>query len=634
MASFIWPLLILFCGAVAYHNSFAGVFVFDDATIFDTPRLRDLTNLTGIVLNTNRPLLDLSFAINYALCGNRPFGYHLFNLLVHLGCALFLFGILRRTFLSEQMKTRSTPKAEFLAGAIALIWVVHPLTTSSVTYIIQRAESLMGLFYLGTLYCAIRAFSDKSRVWTIAAVLLCVMGMGIKEVMVTCPLLILLYHRYFQSCSLMDCWKKCRGLYIGLFLTWLIPLGLLTLTDHYSKTVGFQLKTITPAQYLLTQPGVILHYLKLCLIPHPLCLDYYAWPIAQSFSQSVLATMLVTALLAAAAWGTRQKNRWGFWGLWPFVILAVSSSFIPIQDVAFEHRMYLPLIGVLTLLVLCADFTLERFSLGAKQKQEAGTIVLLVIVVGLTHLTILRNKDYHDEALVWKKVVDLWPSNVRALNETGLALIEAGKESEAEPYLVKALELRPDYIKPYNNLGMVYLNQGELQKAEQLFAQALSMKPDYAEVLNNLGLTLARAGNLVQAKQHYFKAIKINPHYAESFNNLGVISLKQQKYSEAEEYFLKAIKLKPHYASAYNNLGIVFIARNDWPQAESRIQKALSLKSDYPKALNNLGVVYKNSGRWREATQLFQHALRLTPQYPEAQRNLAETQSWLGRDLN
>src|SRR5437667_9849284 len=184
------PLLILAATALAYSNSFSGPFIFDDLTwipeIPENPHIRHP--------GTGRPLVCLTLALNYALSGLEPWSYHAVNLAIHASAALVLFAIVRRTLQGPRLRNRLGAHANGLAGAVAVLWAVHPLQTESVTYIIQRAESLMGLFLLLTLYCVIRGYHSPRRSgWYSTAVICCALGMGSKEGVVFAPVIVLLY---------------------------------------------------------------------------------------------------------------------------------------------------------------------------------------------------------------------------------------------------------------------------------------------------------------------------------------------------------------------------------------------------------------------------------------------------------
>ena len=219
--SIAWhPLLVVVAGVVAYYNSFAGAFVFDDhAHIHASSRIKDLWAVWP-VLGGRRPTVDITLAVNYAVGQFDAWGYHLVNLLIHLSAALLLFAVVRRTLNLAALRSRYNKSSTWPATIVALLWVVHPLNTQSVTYIIQRGESLMALFYLMTLYFVIRGATARSgRAWFIAAVVACSMGMAGKAVMMTAPVAVLLYDRSFLTGSFEAALKRRWMLYCGLFGT-------------------------------------------------------------------------------------------------------------------------------------------------------------------------------------------------------------------------------------------------------------------------------------------------------------------------------------------------------------------------------------------------------------------------------
>ncbi|HEV7822669.1 MAG TPA: glycosyltransferase family 39 protein, partial [Burkholderiales bacterium] len=216
---------IVFIGALVYSNSFAGRFIFDDRTILEDASIRQLWPPWTAMFSPNnvaRPVIGLTFAINYWISGLEVWSYHLLNLLIHLLAALALFGIVRRALLGERMRQHFGTAAATLAASVALVWAVHPLQTQSVTYIIQRGESLMGLMYLATLYAVIRAAQSASKRWIIAAVIACAVGMATKPVMATAPIIALLFDVIFITGSLKTSLRRRWALYATLGSTWII----------------------------------------------------------------------------------------------------------------------------------------------------------------------------------------------------------------------------------------------------------------------------------------------------------------------------------------------------------------------------------------------------------------------------
>ena len=236
---------IVCLGALAYANSFAGRFIFDDRAILEDISIRQLwPPWTAMLSPTNvaRPVVGLTFAINYAISGLEVWSYHLVNLLIHLLAALALFGIVRRALVSERLRGRFGAASVWLAAAVAVIWAVHPLQTQAVTYIVQRGESLMGLMYLATLYAVIRAAETASRRWIVAAVISCAIGMATKPVMATAPIIALLFDVIFVAGSLKVALRRRWGLYAALAATWGIMAATIAAPTPADWSVGFKMK--------------------------------------------------------------------------------------------------------------------------------------------------------------------------------------------------------------------------------------------------------------------------------------------------------------------------------------------------------------------------------------------------------
>ena len=494
---------VLIVGAVlvAYANSLAVPFILDDlGSILRNVHIRHLWPLWETIHGTSRPVVHLSLALNYALDGYNVAGYHAFNLAVHMLAALTLFGIVRRT-----LDPRHGTSAPWLALITALVWALHPLQTQSVTYVIQRAESLMGLFYLLTLYCFIRGVRDHR--WYAAAVACCALGMACKPIMVTAPLIVLLYDRVFVAKSVTQALRQRCWLYLGLAATWVLLAWLLAIGPReWEGSAGPGQVSFSTWEYLKTQPGVILHYLRLMLYPSPLCLDY-AWPVVRAASEIVPAALVIAAMVAATPWAWMRKPWLGFLGAWFFLILAPSSSAIPLADLAFEHRVYLPLAAVAALLVIGGHELSRRVALPVKLGVAA------LIVLGLGWGTIHRNHDYRSELSIWSDTVAKRPNNWRAQADLGVALERDGRTTEAIARYQEAIRLKPDYAIAHSNLGVALATQGHIEEAIAQFDEALRLNPASASALYNLGLALAKRGQPARATACYRRALRVDPSF-------------------------------------------------------------------------------------------------------------------------
>jgi len=517
----------------AYANSFTGIFVFDDEpAIAQNANLRSLRPLTTAMSAppqttlAGRPVATLSFALDYARSGGSLFAYHATNLVVHVAATLLLFGVTRRTLLTPALRDRFSSSATTLALIVALIFVVHPLQTGSVTYIVQRVESLMGVFYLATLYCAIRALDTKTwvrTIWTGASILACSLGMATKEVMVTAPLMVMLWDSQFAA----DRTTNRRTLYLGLASTWVIPAVLLA-GAYRTSSVGFGFSEWQWWRYLATQAGVVTHYLRLAVIPTPLVLDY-GWPAAKSITEVALPGVFLCALLVATVSGMVRRVPASFAGVWCFVILAPSSSVIPIvTEVAAEHRMYLPLAGVIALVVLGlfglgCHVTMRSTPNVRRALAGAGLVAAFAVVVLFARMTYARNLDYHNYDRIWSDTIEKRPRNARARNNYATSLLTTGRYAEAEPHLRVAVEEQPSFAEAEANLGVALSAQHRLTEGEHHLLRAIALRPDYADAHRNLGETYALQHRLGEAAAHYAHALDYLPDDVRLLNRLAWI---------------------------------------------------------------------------------------------------------------
>ncbi|MDP3920412.1 MAG: tetratricopeptide repeat protein [Candidatus Omnitrophota bacterium] len=591
-----FPLLLIAVGIAAYHNSFLGPFVYDDRLgILQDLRGHDLgAAIASLKTGVSRWLVTLTFALNYRLGGTNVGGYHLFNLAVHLSAGCVLFGVVRAT-LARFYETRL---ASSLGLAAAMLWLVHPLQTQSVTYISQRAEAMTGLFYLLALYSVIRDDQSKRGFWQLLGVIAGVLGMLSKPVMVTAPVVIALYDRVFLSESWRTVFTKRGWLYFSLVLSCGLlyqsmryGLGLSSSASPEFLSAGLDLPDYSPLQYALIQPAVILHYLKLSLWPDPLCI-HYVWPAAEGLRSAAAPVAAIVILLVLTAVALFRKPWLGFLGAAFFLILSPTSSIVPIRDAAAEHRMYLPLAVVCMLFTLALWWVLQRMvsilRLSAVAHRAVG-IGLFGLVIGLLAWgTVGRNRDYRNEVTLWQKAIEVQPHNPRAHNAVGLAMMREGKAVEAMVHLLKAIELKPNYYDPLINMGLSLAALGRKDEAVTYYRRAIELAPHLKPAYNNMGNILAGAGRYDEAKKFYLKAAEIDPEYVQVFNNLGNISLLQGDFAQAVSYYEKARNLDPEYADTYNNLAFLRLQQGSLEEADRLLRKALELDPNHAEAERNL----------------------------------------------
>lgn len=616
--------LIVLLGALVYANSFKGQLLLDDSpSILMNSDIRSGWSLLSVLKSSPRPLLYLTFAINYSLGQLNVFGYHLFNFLIHLAAALALFGVIRRTFDSPLLKPFPPIRALGLALVSTLLWVAHPLQTGSVTYVFQRSEALMGMFFLLTLYAAIRFFGggEYAKFWATLSVVACFLGMTCKPVMVTAPLTVLFYDRIFWSRSWRALAQKRKKFYWALAASWILLIYLVSNPQESLGTVGWGVPGMSAGLYAINQPTVILHYLRLIFWPYPLILDY-SWEPVRHVVALLPSINILLVLLAVTAWALRRKPALGFLGLWFFVILAPSSSFIPLADLAFEHRLYLPMAGIIILAVVGADVLLRRIFKNTEERILQGMIVFVIVLGILSYLTVRRNNLFQDLVAFWTEGVQLRPDNARVRYNLGLAYLQKGDKPRALEYYEQAAALRPDYEKAHNNLGNLYYEQGNKAMAVAHYRAALAIYPLYAEAHNNYGVVLMEAKNYREAEWHLKEALRINPDSIETMRNLGNLYYFSGDKKRAEDQYLLVLRKQPNSVEARFSLAMVYSDEGKLAEAKKQYEDILLFFPNDPVVHNSLGVVLQKQGDIPGAIFHFQEAIKVRPDYQEARLNL------------
>jgi tetratricopeptide (TPR) repeat protein len=619
-------LVIAAAALVAYHNSFAVPFVFDDEpAILSNLSIRSLWRawsppVNGGITVAGRPVLNFTLAVNYAISGTDPWSYHALNLLIHLAAGVVLFGVVRRTLLQPVLAPRFGPHAFEIALLAAALWTVHPLQTESVTYVVQRAESLMGLFFLLTLWCFIRACEPgAARRWRWPALAACLAGMATKEVMAVAPLIVLLYDRTFVAGSFRAAWRERRGLHLALAATWLL-LGWLVLGSG-DRGGSFDLgDPRTWWRYDLTQFVAVVRYLRLAVWPHPLVIDYGTFWI-ERLPAILPHLVIVAALLAATLVALVRWPVWGFLGSWFFVILAPSSVLPGTVQMIVEHRMYLPL-AALAVIAATAGYG----CLGGKK----GAAILSAVALALTAVTVRRNQDYASTIGLFADTVAERPGNARAMALLADYYHRAGKLEKARHWLERSLEVQPGVVPVLNNLGNVWQELGEAGKAVGCFQQALALDPRNVVTLNNLGSALILSGEVGQGIAELETALRLAPDSAETRLNLANALAQNGRMPEAAENFAALLQAQPDNAEAQASYGRVLEALGRRTEAIAHLETAVGLRPEDADLRNRLGATLGRAGKVREALAQFEEALRLNPAHEEARQNAARARRMLG----
>lgn len=619
-------LLVVLC----YANALRTPFVFDDfAAIRDNPTIRDLGSIATVLSPpgggrtvAGRPLVNLTFALNHAIGGEDPVGYHVFNVLVHVAASLALFGLLRRCFALPGLPPRVGPHALPLALVATACWALHPLQTESVTYVAQRAESLAALFCLVSFYAFVRGTAAGARRprWLVASVIAGVAGAATKETAVVVPLLVILFDVVFVAGSWREAWRQRRGYYASLALVWLLTAALLwRMGLARGSSAGFG-TGMTVSGYLGQQMYAIVRYLRLTIWPSPLVFDY-GTAVPGSWWEIWPYALLVAGAFGVAAWLLVRTPRIGFLAAAFLLLLAPSSSFVPVASQTMaEHRMYLPLA---TASVGC--FLALAAWLGARGAVAIGAALALMGGAG----TWARNRDYRSELALWADTAGKVPDNPRALSNYASALLDAGRPAEAVTVLARAAALQPNSPEIHSNRSLALLRAGRVVDAIESGRRAVALASRDAAARVNLGSALVAAERWPEATSELLRALQLQPDATDVRRLLATVHarhaqalLRGGERAAAQAEIAAGLDVSPAVPELHFIAGNLRAAERDFPAAIAAYRRAVTLDPHHARARNNLANALLVIGDVGGAIGEYRASLEVQPDQPATRENL------------
>lgn len=620
------PLLIL-AGLLVYANCVTKTLIFDDdAWIVDIPALDDppqyFKDMEG------RPLLAVTNLAMHRAGRNNPIGHHVLNIFIHLAATLTMYGVIRRSLLRPRFGDRFVGRAPYLAFAAALLWMLHPLQVQCVTYVIQRGESMAGLFYMLILYAMLRAdecdesegYSLARFAWYALAVASLILGYGSKEMMASAPGAVILFDRIFLARSWRELLRRRWLFYIFFLLTWAaFTAWHLYRAKESSGGIGFGMETVTPKKYALTQAGVILYYLQISVWPRGLAIDYQGWPFCETLTDAMPEAGIVAGMLLVTAILVFWRPAIGFVCAWFFITLSPTSSVLPIVDAVFEHRMYLSLATVVILVIFLGDWLL-RFA----RLRFARPIALAAIAIALGTLTFLRNEEYQSREIVWQKAVERMPDSVRARSNYSQGLLANQKPEEVVPVLYHALELSPYDSTSLQNLAAAYEQIGHFHGAAECYARLRDAYPSDWKYWRMYASTLLLLGRWDEAQQIYLKTQELNPDVSEAHYGRAAALFAMGNVPDAEAEIQKANELDPSWPESLLNSArstVLDERLRRYPDACRSAQTWAGLGLQYlenPRAVHRdtMALCYAASGDFERAAAQSRLALESQPTGP------------------
>lgn len=573
---------------LVYYNSFHNSFHFDDLHVIEkNPYIKNPQNLlnffiqpamgSGLIKETSsfRPLLMITFAFNHYMGGLNVFGYHVVNLLIHLGCTILLYFILLLFLgIGGDGKGSDSNYNRWVAFFGALFFAIHPIQTESITYITGRSSSLTALFFLFSFWAFLKygiAGKGSQLIWSSGGYACALL---VKETAVTLPAILVLFNMLFP---LGRTWKRRI---LSLFPHLLVTGIYLLVRLHFFGSLQYNVKAIRPLyDHLLTQLRAWVHFLGTLLFPLNLNADY-DFPISHSIldGQVVLAIFILGAIVTVI-WKISQRQRLvGFFALWFGINLAPTSSIIRLEDMVADRWLYLPSVGFMVIMVLAGEWVYRSLVMGKSRARFLIFFFLCTLSIELYGFaTVLRNFDWGSEWTLWEDTMAKSPNKARGHIALGLAFMNVGKMEEAVRRFQYAMQLDPKDARAYLNLGLIYYWQDKYEEASQLFQKAIRLSPRVAsEAHNNLGLVYLKQGRKEQAVKEFHKAIEMRDINPNPYYNLGTYYENNGETDRAIFFLEKSLDIDPEFYWGHLMLSRLY-EKKGWKE------KSLKAYRDYVK---------------------------------------------------
>ena len=605
----------------AYWPALSGALLWDDDAHVTRPDLRSLHGLWRIwsepgATQQYYPVLHSAFWLEHRLWGDVTLGYHLVNVLLHLGSVLLLYKVLRRL---------SVPGALFGASAFAL----HPVCVETVAWISEQKNALSAVFYLGAALAYLRF--DGERRWRWYAVGAGLFGLAVlsKSVAATLPaaLLVVLWWKRGRLSWKADALPLlpwfCLSAAAGAMTTWVER------TFIGARGSSFELGAI---ERILVAGRAVWFYLGKVFWPVDLVFVYPRWSVDAHAGWQYLYPVAAVAAIAALYWA-RNLSRGplaaallfagtlfpalGFINVYPFVFSYVA-----------DHFQYLAAAAMIPAAAAGLALAAGRLSTGVGTAPRAAAACVLAILAGLTWR---QAGGYRDLETFYTSILERNPASWLAHDNLGVILAGRGRTEEAEGHYKEAMRLNPDYPEAYNNYGNVLAQKGKWGEAADAYARALRARPSFAAAEKNWGKAMSDAGRLGEAELHFRNALRIQPSYADAHYGLANALANSGRLAEATAEYEAALSLQPNSPEVHANLGLALAGQGRWAEALPQIAEAIRLRPGYAEAHAYYGIALAGAGRLKQAVDEYREALRVGPDNPDVHYQMGSALEKLGR---
>lgn len=607
--------LLLFLVAVIYANNYHCSWHFDDyGGVVKNSRLH-LTALTPDALiqtfyahprpaksgTLYRPLPNLTFALNWYLGKDDVVGYHVFNNLLHASCAFAVFLAVFAVLSCPNVRVEKGSSRYFIALLSAALWAADPIQIQAVTYIVQRMAAMAAMFYFLGIYFYIRgrlSVTLKKRIFLFCVCFVSfLLALGSKENAVTFPLTLIVVEMLFFG-DLTDAQNRKRLLWLTIFVVaFLAGIALIYFKGNPFSAIlqGYQARSFSLSERLLSAPRILLYYLSLIFYPIPGRLS-----ITHDFtlSKSILtpwttlpAFAIVLFLLTMAAVFYKRKPLFSFAVFFFFITQLVESTIIPLE-IIFEHRNYLPSGFIFLPVAAGLKWLIDEFR--EKRLLHAALLMFIPALIFLFGFgTYVRNIDWATQKTLWSDAMRKAPRQARPYRNLAwgyyLKIGELNKAMQLYQISIdKETNNRFSNPKAYYNMAVIYTEQGDLEKAMRSVKQALAIDPNFKQAYFLTVTICLKAGDWENALLFSDHILSQWPQAANAYYLKGLALLKKNRIHEAIGCFRKTLKSNPNTVKALVNMGLAFMKLGQMGKSLLFLQKALSINPSDPLVLLSL----------------------------------------------
>lgn len=641
---FVAVVIVAGLGAGVYSNTLGVPFILDDhpnikdnqlcqLSVLDFGKLYDAAYYSP---NRRRPVANVSFALNYYVGQFDVAGYHVLNVFIHVINGILVYFLALATF-------QLTPWGEKRAGTAhghwailcvalcsACIFVAHPLQTQAVTYIVQRMTSLAAMFCFISLLCYIcgRTSIESTRRWLFwtASLFSWLFAVETKQNAAIMPLMVFVYEWYFFQDFRFGWLRRHSNFVVAALIVTAIVAFYYLGSQPVERLFGdYVRREFGMLDRVLTQSRVVVFYLSLILFPSPARFNLgHDISISQSIVSPIttLLSIVIIALFLLLGVSIGRKYRLAsFCIIWILANLVIESSVIGLEMI-FEHRLYMPMLGVALLVAGALFHYLSRTT-------SRAVIVSMSLIVCLGANTYSRNQTWRTQVSMWSDVLAKSPQSERGYIHRGTALSRDGKYKQAiedfdrviQLKRAKTDELKPSAAEPLNNRGLAYAGLEQFESAVQDHTAAIALRPGYTLAYNNRGDAYGKMDQFDFAITDFLTAIQLRPDLPQPYNNLGFTWARLGEHGKAIQWYTKATNVMPDYIEAYENRGRSNGILRNYPEAISDLSIVIAYQPGHKKAIYNRGLAYTYSGNYGPAVDDFSSAIRLQPDWADAYYN-------------